>query len=85
MLTGICRGWLIHHPQHFRPPGFQKTPHQQRRQKEECDVEPSRIIPSDVRLYDLRRMLLRHQTGKPEDQLDHIGRARHGGIRDPEQ
>ena len=36
-----------------------------------------------MRLDDLCGVLLRHQSGKPEDQFDDIGRTRHRGVRDP--
>lgn len=85
MLVGFWRGLLVHHPQHFRATGFQETPYQERSQAEEHDVEPSCVIPCDLSLDDLRRSVLRHQPGNPEDQLDDVGRSRHRGIRDTKQ
>jgi hypothetical protein len=52
MMVGFCRWRFVHHPQHFWPSGFQKTPHQNRRYAEEGDVEPSRVIPANMRLDD---------------------------------
>jgi hypothetical protein len=53
MLVGFCWDRFIHHPQHFRATGFQETPYQERSQAKEHDVEPSRVIPCDVSLYNV--------------------------------
>ena len=53
MLMGFRLGRLVHHAQHFWTTGFQKTQYKERGQTEEHDVEPSRVIPRDVSLYDL--------------------------------
>ena len=67
----FCRGWLVHHPQHCWTTGFEETPHQYRRQAQEYDVEPSRVIPGDLRLRSSKagrmrsiRLIVRHQRPK---------------------
>jgi hypothetical protein len=85
MLVGLRRDRFIHHPQHFRATCSQETPYQEPSHAEKHDIEPSRVIPCDVSFDDLRRVVLRHQSGNPEDQLDNVGRSRHRGIRDQKE
>src|SRR5215467_9626918 len=75
----------VHHAQHLRSSGFQEPPQQDQRQREEHDVQPSRVIPDDVRLDDLRRPLLRYQPSETENQFEDVGRARHCGVGDPKE
>jgi hypothetical protein len=62
--------WRIHHPQHRRFAGPEKTPQEDRCKAQDQVVEPGRVIPADRRFDDQRMMLFGNETQRAEHGLD---------------
>src|SRR6516164_6620665 len=84
-ISALPPGRLVHHTQHFRPTSFEEAPHQKRRQTEERDVEPGRVIPSDGGFDHPCLALRRDKREAVKDQLDDQRRDCHSDVEGSEE